>query len=115
MNCPNCGTELGENDTYCPSCGTSVSAPQKPAQQTAVQPTEKNTLAIAGFILAFFAPLIGLILSAIGLKRCKMGYDHKGLAIAGVVISAVSMLIYLIIFIVYIGAIMAILGAGGAF
>ena len=73
----------------------------------------KNKLAIAGFILSFFGPLaalVGLILSAIGLKKCKEGYEQKGLAIAGVVISALSIALYFIIGIAAGGAIIAALG-----
>lgn len=50
----------------------------------------KNWAAVAGFICAFFIPLLGLIFSIIGLKS-----EHKGLAIAGVIISIVFMVIIL--------------------
>ena len=50
----------------------------------------KNWAAIAGFICAFFFPLLGLIFSIIGLKS-----EHRGLAIAGVILSIVFMVIIL--------------------
>ena len=78
-------------------------APPAATQQTSVQtqqsastPTQSNGFALGGFICAFFFPLIGLILSIIGLVRCSKGYDRKGLAIAGIIISAVSIIISII-------------------
>jgi len=67
-----------------------------------------NGLAIAGFILAIFGigsmiPLfglgaipfavLGLIFSVIGLVQARKGAPHKGLAVAGLVISGLSLLI----------------------
>lgn len=53
-----------------------------------------NGLAIAGFILAFFAPLIGLILSIVSLSQIKKNNQSgKGLAIAGIVLSSIAMII----------------------
>ena len=73
----------------------------------------KNKLAIAGFILSFLVPFVGLILSAIALKKCKEGYEQKGLAIAGVVISALYMVVGLIIMIALGGTIAALIGQIG--
>jgi hypothetical protein len=58
------------------------------AQQQNVQKT--NTLAIIGLILAFIVPLLGLILSIVGLSQInKHHQEGKGLAIAGIVISSI--------------------------
>ena len=72
----------------------------------------KNKLAIVGFIFSFFGPLalVGLILSAIGLKKCKEGYGQKGLAIAGIILSSVELVVGLIIIIAAGGAIAALWG-----
>lgn len=49
-----------------------------------------NTAAVTGFILSFFMPFAGLIFSIIGLMDAKKkGLPHKGLAIAGIVISLI--------------------------
>ncbi len=57
---------------------------------SASHPGSTNGLAIAGFVLAFLAPLIGLILSIIGLTKAKdHGGKGQGLAIAGIVISVI--------------------------
>jgi Na+/melibiose symporter-like transporter len=53
-------------------------------------------MAIAGFVLAFFCGLLGLIFSIIGYNECKRSNGSiggEGLAVAGIVISIVSMLI----------------------
>lgn len=62
-----------------------------------------NGLAIAGFICSFFVSLLGLILSIVGLNQIKkQGGKGKGLAIAGIIISAAGMVIQVILVIVLI-------------
>ncbi len=52
--------------------------------------TTTNGLAIAGFVLAFFMPLVGLVLSIVGLTQIKKRHQNgEGLAIAGIVISSI--------------------------
>lgn len=66
-----------------------------------------NGLAIAGFICSFLVSLLGLILSIVGLDQIKkQGGKGKGLAIAGIIISAAGMVIQVILVIALI--------AGGA-
>ena len=66
--------------------------------------TESNGMAIAGFVLSFLIPILGLIFSIIGLNRANQRPDQKGrgLAIAGIIISGVIMFINLIIAIVIV-------------
>lgn len=63
------------------------------------QPPQKkgeNGMAIAGLVLAFFFPLVGLILSCLGLKQSKtMDDEGKGISIAGIVISSLGLVVYL--------------------
>lgn len=75
--------------------GSPLGAPQQPynngygvpPQETAQQKT--NVLAVAGLISAFFVPLVGLILSIIGLSQIKAGKGTgRKIAIAGVVVSS---------------------------
>lgn len=62
-----------------------------------------NGLAIAGFICSFLVSLPGLILSIVGLNQIKkQGGKGKGLAIAGIIISAVGMVIQVILVIALI-------------
>lgn len=53
-----------------------------------------NGMAITGFVCSFFFPLLGLIFSAIGLGQIRRrGGRGKGLAIAGLVISIITILL----------------------
>jgi hypothetical protein len=63
-------------------------------------PQKTNGLAIAGFILSFLCPLIGLILSGVGLSQINSSggmQKGKGLAVAGIVIAIVMMVLGVII------------------
>lgn len=52
---------------------------------------ETNTCAIVGFILSFFCGIAGLIVSIVALKQIKKTHEKgKGLAVAGVVLSSIS-------------------------
>ena len=51
---------------------------------------ESNILAVAGFILAFFVPIAGLICSILGRRDAPKYGGGKGLATAGIVISIVT-------------------------
>ena len=66
-----------------------------------------NGLSIAGFILSFIPWLnvVGLILCAIGLSKAKKNGDKKGLAVAGLVISCLSVGWIILIISAIIGAI----------
>ena len=55
-----------------------------------------NGMAIAGFILAFFCSILGIIFSAIGLNQINQSggtQKGKGLAIAGLILSIVFFVI----------------------
>lgn len=66
-----------------------------------------NGLAIAGFVCSFFIALVGLILSIVGLGQIKkQGGKGKGLAIAGIIISAVSMILTIVL------VVSGVIGAG---
>lgn len=68
-----------------------------------------NALAITGFILSFFIPLAGLIVSIFGLRKAKeMHNNGKGFAIAGIVISSIfigfGLLFTLIFILIFVGS-----------
>lgn len=97
--CTNCGNELDDRAIMCPKCGVALT------QATNASDGSSNGMAIAGFILSFFIPLLGLIFSIIGLKRSKETNNGKGLSIAGIIISCVLMVITLIFGIITFSAV----------
>lgn len=64
--CKNCGTQLPDNTQFCSNCGATQSATQitpmqQPASYTSA-PAEKDEKSIGLNILAWFIPLVGLIM-----------------------------------------------------
>ena len=101
MFCKNCGKEIDDNAVVCPNCGV---ATEKMQQATA--PTQKNTIAVVGFIFSFLGGLIGLICSIIGFKNSKKpeyAGDGRGLSLAGIIISSIEIGIVVLIYILIIG------------
>ncbi len=112
MFCVNCGNEINDNAVICPHCGVATS--NFGAVGKAAEPKkESNVLALVGFILSFFVAIAGLICSIIGYRRSvNNGLDGKGFAIAGIVISAVSLavsIIWMIIAFSYLGLVFGML------
>jgi Na+/glutamate symporter len=64
---------------------------------TEMSPTPKKTngMAITGFVLSFFCGILGIVFSAIGLSQTGKNPNQggRGLAIAGLIISIVSLVI----------------------
>ena len=90
--CQNCGTQLEDNAYVCPTCGMRTDPVSAP-----VPTSTTNTFAVVGFILAFFMPILGLIFSIIGLSKVKECNSGKGLAVAGIIISAAEWIIGIIL------------------
>ena len=123
MYCHLCGKEIEAGSTFCPYCGTRIKAappeeerkadkdeffdapPAPPAyqqpypdQQSPAPQTRTNSFALIGFILSFFFSIGGLICSIMGLRQCNQtGEGGRGLAIAGIVISAVSLFLSVVL------------------
>ena len=61
-----------------------------------------NTMALVGFVMSFFNCIVGLILSIIGMSQIKKtGEPGKGFALAGIIISSVSLVFTTIFLIIY--------------
>ena len=98
--CTNCGNELDDRAIMCPKCGIALTQTVANSGQT-----QSNGMAIAGFVLSFFIPLLGLIFSIIGIKRSKETNNGKGLSTAGIIISCVTMVITIIMGIISFSAV----------
>ncbi|MBP5678244.1 MAG: zinc-ribbon domain-containing protein [Bacilli bacterium] len=107
--CINCGKELGDTDKVCSQCGTPVDG-AAPAQATTVvapaRAQKSNGLALAGFIVSLVSTIlccgsfnvISLILSIVGAVKAKdCGGNGKGLAIAGIIISAIGLILLIVL------------------
>ncbi|GHH71117.1 hypothetical protein [Promicromonospora soli] len=71
--------------------------PNAPAVQGTAQDPQANTLAIVGFVLAFIASPIGIIVSGIAVSKAgKAGLDSK-LAKWGLALSIIFTVLYLVI------------------
>ena len=103
MFCSYCGSKLDDGAVVCPNCGAKTGVPARPAATTGAATTgmaapvyeqpkdRKNNIAVAGFVLSFFFAIPGLICSIIGYNKAKTeGLDHQGLALAGIILSVLS-------------------------
>ncbi len=91
MFCKNCGKEIADNAVVCPFCGVQV------AEIKRNEAGKTCTLAIIGFVLSFLISIAGLICSIIARKKCREeNLEGDGLALAGIIISSVSIIIYFV-------------------
>lgn len=110
MFCRNCGTQLKDDAMFCHNCGTAVNghtpppvqpqqyqAPYQAPYQSPANSQIDNTIAIVGFVFSFLIAIVGLICSIVGYNNAKRGAQYGGLALAGIIISIVSMGLALII------------------
>lgn len=111
MYCKFCGKDVG-NAAWCPYCGAKQTedGAQSGAQSghtenqnawgeqidLSTPAPRTNGFAVAGLILAFFSPLLGIIFSIIGMTKAREFGSGKGIAIAGIIVSVFSFIISLI-------------------
>lgn len=112
--CINCGSEIQDGARACVNCGTLVDGgvvTPTPATTTVnvnavQQPQQSNGMAVAGFVISLVSVVfccgsfnwLGLIFSIVGLVKSKsVGGKGKGLAIAGIIISAIVMVLSIIL------------------
>ena len=98
--CSNCGKEDTGNSNFCQFCGNQLVEETVATQDAPV--AERNGMATAGFVLSFFVSVLGLIFSIIGLVRSRrMNGNGRGLAIAGIIISAIHLGLSLLVYFGY--------------
>lgn len=131
MFCKNCGKEIDDSAMVCPNCGVATenmaASQAAPAESVENAPKKVNICGIIGFILSLvcvgmtFVHIIawllsfaaGLALSITGLVMSKKLGTGKGLSIAGIVITACSIVLYLLVVFVLAALIIGAAGAAG--
>lgn len=102
MFCKNCGKEVSDQAYVCPYCGVRLHSENGDAKKSG---EEWSVITIVGFVLAFLFSIAGLVCSIIGYKECvNENKKGKGLATAGIAISAVFLAITVISIIAAVAA-----------
>ncbi len=112
MTCHNCGKEIGNDYGFCPYCGASVytNIVEDKGNSTTYHNREdemvkSNKFGMAGFVLSIVSlflsvylvvPILGVVLSGVGCGRKSSFNQWNKLATAGLVISIITLVIYLI-------------------
>ena len=107
MFCRNCGQQIGDNSVICPFCGVATNQMNgiPMPERYGMEPKKTNGLGIAGFavgligmfggnFLYLMPGIVALILSIIGVVQIKKCNSCNGLAIAGLVISIISFIMW---------------------
>lgn len=116
-NCKYCGAQLADDDEYCYFCGKPVEEEKQEAKEPYFNYSNngyregyndnyidgpRNGIAMAGFVIAFFSPIAGLILSSFGLKKARMlNGTGRGYAVAGIVISIINFILSFALYALY--------------
>lgn len=117
--CRYCGSSIDESNKFCSNCGANLAFDQSLDNPSINQPNSKinnsqnptsNGMAISGFVISLVSLFcccgllswLSLIFSIIGVVKAKdLENRGKGLAIAGIIISALTLLL-LVMFITMI-------------
>ena len=105
MFCSKCGNQIAEGAAFCAKCGAAQQSTSVLVENTPYQKTEEittNTMAIIGFVVSLISLLINFwgivgiaatVLSVLGYIGCKQkNQKGKGLALAGIIIGASSVI-----------------------
>ena len=102
MNCPICGKEIKENETYCSACGSPLSAKAR-AFSTLPQTQKIRMLKISDYLLMFFLSIISPINYIVWLIWCfnpNTNVNKKNYAIAALIFNTTLVVLILIGFFV---------------
>ncbi len=95
--CPACGVPVKPEARFCNSCGSEMGKGTSPLQKkTSGFAIASLVLGILGFCTSGIASIPGLILGIVGLQRVKRSsgaLTGGGMAIAGIVISAIALVL----------------------
>jgi hypothetical protein len=108
--CTHCGKELCDDAVVCTNCGCAAGGPfHGPCPEPPFNggpngfgfPRRRplDIMAIVGFVLSFFMPIAGLVVSIIAYNRAKYSEDFNsiGYAKAGIIISAIEICLIVVL------------------
>lgn len=86
--CSRCGNQLADEAVICPQCGCAAGGAAQIKNEN-----NSDVIAILGFVFSFITALVGLVLSVIAYKSAvaEDNKRNKNFAVAGIVISSVSL------------------------
>ena len=107
--CGKCNASNPASNKFCEKCGSDLDSAPTATTTVAAQPAKKNnSMSIAGFVCSIIGiftcgltSLIGLILSIVGLSSSKKRGEKDGMALAGIIISAISMVLIIVIIVFF--------------
>ena len=111
--CGKCGNKVDKDSSFCVNCGNpskednknnaKKEANNKPVERDIDDVPQRNGWAIAGFILSFHIPILGIIFSIIGLRNSsRINGVGRGLTIAGIIVSSFVFVMRLVLYLYYI-------------
>ena len=86
--CSHCDNQLADEAVICPQCGCAAGGAVQNKSES-----NSDVIAILGFVFSFITALVGLVLSVIAYKSAvaENNKRNKNFAVAGIVISSVSL------------------------
>lgn len=113
MFCSNCGKELPYGVSVCPVCNAKLN--------TAAVMTDSNGTAVAAFVMALLSiafPILtipAIVCGHIGYSYSKKvaGQTGQGMAVAAMVIGYITVAVWLLILLAFVGGCTALMVAGG--
>ena len=117
--CSRCGETISNDSKFCKNCGEKIEEVKVKEEETVqtIEPTSTkqtvpvNGLSITGFVFAMVSLIscglvspLGLVFSIIGLiKGDEEDRTGKGLAIAGIIVSAIMLVLFILTIILFNG------------
>lgn len=103
MFCPRCGTELKEGTAVCPQCGAVVSPVATAAKESSGLAVAALVLSILGFLTGFLLigmalDVVAIVLGVLVFRKAGKTPTKTGMALAGIIVAAFSLVLCLILF-----------------
>ncbi len=121
MFCSKCGSQNGPEAAFCPNCGNPINSQTATVFQPPVSPpagpandggynnygssAPTSGMAVAALVLAFFVPLVGLILGYSArneIRRSEGAKSGDGLATAAIVLGWIFTIIGIVVGVIYV-------------